>query len=127
MVENLNIKLTAEVWLKILIEKFEDKIRKLGIVDTNFFINSFIGDVISNSNGDLSRIELAFAYYGKFPDMGVGKGITLADVGHKGRRRQRRWFNPVFWRQYKRLVVILTKKAALRGITTIIETLKSTT
>lgn len=116
--------LTAERWLTILIQKFQDKVEKLGITDTRDFVNSFMGEVIANAGGDISRIELAFNYYGKFPDMGVGKGITLADVGKKGIRKPRRWFNPVFWPQFKCLLHILTKNTAQRGALIVIENIK---
>ena len=116
--------IAANIWLEMLIKKFQDKVQKLGITDSKDFLNSFMGEVISNAGGDVSRIELAFKYYGKFPDMGVGKGVTIQDVGKKGSRRQRRWFNPVFWSQFKRLVGILTKNAARRGSLVVIEPLR---
>jgi len=123
---NTNTVITATIWAEILIEKFMDKVRKLGITDQNQLINSFTHEVIANSNGDVSRVELAYLLYAKFVDMGVGKGVKLSQVGKKGSRVARAWFNPVFWPQFKRLVQLLAQKQAQKGVILLIDSIDKT-
>jgi hypothetical protein len=40
---------------------------------------SFKFNMIAGSRGNMDQIEFAFNYYGKFLDMGVGKGTKLED------------------------------------------------
>lgn len=125
MAENTNLLLTADAWAEFTIEKWQDKIRKLGVIDQHDLIDSFEHEVVANAGGDISRIEFAFLYYGKFSDMGVGKGVKLDDVGSDyTSRRPRQWYSPVFYSQYKRLVEILAQKYARKAALAIVENIQ---
>ena len=80
MAENTDIKLTVEAWAEIVMERWLDKIDRLGIGYSMQLADSFQMEVISNAGGDVARIEFAFKYYGKFVDMGVGKYTKLDQV-----------------------------------------------
>jgi len=78
--------------------------------------------VIAASGGNVDRIEFAFNYYGKFLDMGVGKGTklgdrpvskssrVLADKMLGGVRQPKKWYSRTFYGESHRLFEILQKE-----------------
>lgn len=119
---NLDISITVSAWADIVLDRWLRKIDALKINDTYELANSFISEVISGSGGDPERIEFAFKYYGKFADMGVGKGITLSDVGmRETKRHPRKWYSPVFYAEVTKLAGLLAEKYGRSGVMAIIE------
>ena len=122
MADNTNISLTVEAWAQITHDRWLQKIDTMHISNTYELVNSFIHQVISDSGGDPERIEYAFKYYGKFVDMGVGKGIKLADIGMREiKRRPKKWYSPVLYAEVKKLALILAQKFGRLGAVTICE------
>lgn len=122
MSENLNIKLTLKAWADITIDKWEQKIQTLKISYTHQLIESFANEVIANAGGDAARIEFAFNYYGKFVDMGVGKGVKIEDIGMvQTTRRPKKWYSKTFFTEITKLKYILAEKFARKAAVTIIE------
>lgn len=81
----------AEKWLEVLSKRFEKKQIKLKIGETLKLRKSLIkfGNLLLNSNGDPAKIEIAFEWYGRMVDMGVGRGTSLDGVGEDRRVRQK--------------------------------------
>ena len=122
MAANTDIALTTEAWAEIVINNWLAKIDAMKISDTYSLATSFMHHIITNANGNVQRIEFAFLYYGKFSDMGVGKGVTLADAGiTETSRKPRRWYSPVFYAEFKKLITILAEKYAMKGQMAIVE------
>ncbi len=122
MDDNLNISLTVQAWADIVLERWLNKIDSLQVHDNYLLANSFMHEVIGNAGGDPMRIEFMFNYYGKFVDMGVGKGITLDDIGQvSSKRRPKRWYSPVFMAEVSKLASLLSQKYARLGAVTIVE------
>jgi hypothetical protein len=122
MAKNTNIELTVEAWADIVINNWLSKVDAMKINDTYSLSNSFIHHIISNAGGNIQRIEFAFNYYGKFVDMGVGKGVTLEDAGiTETRRKPRLWYSPTFYAEFKKLVQILAEKYGIKGQMAIVE------
>lgn len=125
MSDNTNIVLTAQAWADILIRNWFAKIERLHIGQTQELAASFINHVIENAGGSVDRIEFAFNYYGKFVDMGVGKGISLSDIGYvDSGRRPKKWYSPVFYSEVRKLTAILAEKYAMKAAISICETIK---
>lgn len=82
----------AKKWLDITISRFIDNMRKLRIQDTGTLMASFQQQVVGSAEGRL-QLRLSYALYGKFVDMGVGRGmgagITKKDDGYDRIRRNR--------------------------------------
>ena len=97
----------AEQWAKIVIERWEEKIVRLGIIGDNL-INSFTQQVITDSNGDPTLIAFAFNYYGKFVDMGVGRGVPLSEVPFSN-RRAKPWMSKTFARELGVMAELLSQ------------------
>jgi len=102
-------------WARITVDRWQEKMRKLKIADSGRLMQSFMHTVIHNAEGDISKIDFAFEYYGKFVDMGVGKGVKIEDVKELGmsrredgrrtgnRRRPKKWFNKTFYAEMMKL------------------------
>jgi hypothetical protein len=124
MDENLNISVTVTAWADIVLDRWLQKIDSMKISNTYELANSFIQQVITDSGGDPQRIEFAFKYYGKFVDMGVGKGITLEDIGKREtKRRPKKWYSGVFYAEVTKLAQLLAEKYGKIAAVTIVENL----
>lgn len=112
----------ANKWLDISIERFVANMNKLKIKDTGTLIESFKKQVIGSAEGRL-QMQLSYALYGKFVDMGVGrgmgKGIRQGDDGYerirksRGRlkryeRRKRNWYAREMGYQMRRLSELMS-------------------
>ena len=116
MAENTNIQQTVEAWAEIVLKQWINKIIALKLTDTHALYDSFHHHIISNAGGDIQKIEFAFLYYGKFLDMGVGKGQK---IGEEGDRKPKKWFSATFFANTQKLKEILAEKYAEKAQTTI--------
>jgi hypothetical protein len=95
---------------------------KIGQNSSGDLYRSFKFKVIAGAEGNVDRIEFAFNYYGKFLDMGVGKGTKLGDrpVSRGSRvladrmlgyvRKPKKWYSKTFYGESQRLFEILQKE-----------------
>lgn len=122
MSSNSNILETYQAWADIVIDNWEQKVYALDLNYSYDLVESFKNEVISQAEGDASRIEFAFNYYGKFVDMGVGKGVSLAEVGETWHRRKKKpWYSKTFFSEIKKLGAIIATKYATRAVLAIVE------
>lgn len=126
MSENQDLKLTAEAWAEIVVERWEEKIMRLRIYRSGDLARSFTHHVIANANGNPELIQFAFAYYGKFVDMGVGNGVKYGDTG-SGNRKAKAWYSKTFFAEIEKLKIIMAEKYGLKAQMTIIDTIQETT
>ncbi len=111
----------AKKWLDITISRFIDNMRKLRIQDTGALMASFQKQVVGSAEGRL-QLRLSYALYGKFVDMGVGRGmgagVTKKDDGYdrirrnrgqlrRHTRKPRNWYSRELSYQTKRLSELL--------------------
>ena len=117
MAENTNLHLTVDAWADIVTANWIDKLQKLKI-GYDFSLENSIGyELFSSTGGIPERVEFVFNYYGKFVDMGVGKGVSIGDVkSQRGEnvgsryRRPKRWYSKELYSQTLKLQEILAKK-----------------
>ena len=114
MGENTNLGLTVEAWADIVIERWEIKIQRLKIYDSGQLVRSFYHHVKTQANGNPELIVFTFEYYGKFVDMGVGRGVTVEEVSFSN-RRPRAWYSKIFFSQLEKLKEILAEKYARKA------------
>jgi hypothetical protein len=114
----------AEAWAKITIQLWKKNMSrmKIGQNSSGDLYRSFKFKVIAASGGNVDRIEFAFTYYGKFLDMGVGKGTKLGDrpISRGSRvladkmlgtaRKPKKWYSRTFYGEAHRLFEILQKE-----------------
>ena len=132
----------AKKWLDITIERFIENMLQLRITDTRTLLESFQKQVTGSAEGRL-QLRLSYALYGKFVDMGVGRGmgagIRQKDDGfdrirntrgqlHRHTREPRNWYSRELSYQTKRLSelmldlygkVLITTATDISGETTI--------
>lgn len=130
MSENTDLRITVEAWTEILIDAWLDRIAKLNIGYYFQLEDSFEHEIIGN--GSLpTEVRLMFKYYGKFVDMGVGRGIKLEDVKSNrmdfsagvggSARRAKKWYSKTFYSEVMKLGEILARKYGRLGMLSIIE------
>ena len=112
----------ANKWLDITIERFIANMRKLRIENTGDLMASFKKQVVGSAEGRL-QMQLSYALYGKFVDMGVGRGmgagIRKPDDGYdrlrndrgqlkRYKRKKRNWYAREMGYQTKRLAELMS-------------------
>jgi hypothetical protein len=107
--DNSNLGLTLQAWADIVIERWETNISRLGINHTGQLLRSFYHHVEVQANGAPELIEFTFEYYGKFVDMGVGRGVTMEQV-EVSNRRPKPWYSKTFFSQIEKLKDLLGEK-----------------
>lgn len=112
----------ARKWLDYTIERFIENMRKLRIRHTGALMASFKKQVIGAASGRL-QLQLSYALYGKFIDMGVGRGmgqgVRKGDDGYdrirnsrgqlkRRQRKARKWYSKEIAYQTKRLAELMS-------------------
>jgi hypothetical protein len=123
----------AESWAKITIIKWKRKLAINKIGDSGTLLRSFKYNVLASAQGDVLKISLLFEYYGRFVDMGVGKGVRISDVKESltsrklsgkmlgNRRRPKKWYSKTFHAEVMKLGEIFAREYGHRGALVITE------
>ena len=87
----------VEAWNKTMIDIWQERIHKLGVVDTGALWRSPLALKV-HADGRLYDITLSqtFLEYGLWQDLGVGREVPHGNNGDIGRdkvRERRRWFS----------------------------------
>lgn len=128
MAENTDLRLTVDAWADIVTSNWLDKINKLNVQYSFQLEESIRYELINNAGGLPERVEFSYNYYGKFVDMGVGKGVSLGDVkdqrndgsGRKA-RRPKKWYSTTMYAEVIKLREILAKKYGRIAAISIVE------
>jgi len=123
MADNTNLKITAEAFARIVIERWERRIIKLGINSTGNLLKSFSMYVNGQANGNIDYIEFTYAFYGRFVDMGVGRGVKYEKVEYS-RRKPQPWYSKIFYHELIQLRRILVEKYQAKAAEAIISVLQ---
>lgn len=99
----------AERWAEIVIERWQARMTALNIGDTGELLRSFHAQVQRDAAGDPAKVTFTFLYYGRFPDMGVGRGVTLSDAPAPG-RPVKPWYSQTFLGEVVKLGRMLAAK-----------------
>ncbi len=116
----------GDEFLKILVLRLQRKMMKLKVGSSNELYNSFDTNSILGSSGDLRRLDISFLERGRFVDMGVGKGVSIADVKENARpvnrmrsqhpRRPKKWYSKTIAAETKKLAELLSEYFGVEGI-----------
>ncbi len=99
-------------WAKMMVSIWQDKIAQLRVRDTGELFSSFVTEVVTQSGGDIDKIVYSYLYYGRMVDMGVGRGVSMADAGSGSGREKKPWYNKSWYHSVK---VLTEKRAELYG------------
>ncbi|MBR3653255.1 MAG: hypothetical protein IKN60_04805 [Bacteroidales bacterium] len=87
----------AQAWADITIDRWKRRMEVLEVGSTGELLKSFTAHITSDAAGDPAKITFAFLYYGRFPDMGVGRNVKLSDTPDPtGRRKIKPWYSETF-------------------------------
>lgn len=113
----------AEDWLKFTLHDLAENIRKGKIIDTETLLKS-LGGNIQAGGGDQLKARITYAIYGKYLDMGVGRGaqagVKRGDAGYEKKRdksgrflthkrRPRQWYSREIGKQKHALGELMTR------------------
>lgn len=98
----------ARRWADIVLERWIRKIRQLKIGSSGELLKSLNSHLTLEANGDPKKITFTFLYYGRFVDMGVGRGVKLGDTS--GRRKKKPWYSSTFLKEVNVLGRELAKR-----------------
>jgi hypothetical protein len=98
---------TLKAWADIVIERWETRIVQLKVMDTGELLRSFQAQVAMDANGNGEKIMFTYAYYGRFTELGVGKGVK---AGMDSRRQKKPWYTKIFFGQVNQLARIMAEK-----------------
>lgn len=131
----------ATKWLDFTVSNFIDNVRRLRIQDTGALMASFRKQVVGSAEGQL-QLRLSYALYGKFVDMGVGRGygagVRRSDDGYdrlrngrgqlrRKKRKARKWYAKELAHQTKRLAELMSELHGTILIATVAEALPTET
>lgn len=116
---------TISEWADTVVEIWINKMLQLGIHNVSEHAASFEWHAYNAAGGDINKVVFVFNYFLKFTDMGVGRGISLADRKYlqNNKRIQKPWYQKTFLLETKKLANILAAKYARLGALRIIENL----
>jgi hypothetical protein len=111
----------AEEWAEIVLERFQEAMERYRVAgQTQDLFNSFKKQ-LTKSGGDVDAVIFKFLKYGRFVDMGVGKGVSLGkrtinrqmevykDYRGKKVNQLKRKRKPFYSKTFYREVAILAK------------------
>ncbi|MBC6988577.1 hypothetical protein [Hymenobacter sp. BT491] len=117
-------KMTVERWLEITLSNLREQVIKQKVRDTDELLDSIKGQLVAAADGDVERLSIAYALYGKFADMGVGRGMgagvrksnsaytKIRDAKgqlYRYSRKKRQWYSKEMGRQTMRLSTLLSE------------------
>jgi hypothetical protein len=114
----------AKAWADITIKRWRQRLVKLSAIQSNHLWQSFARDVIEQANGDIAKIVMTFLFYGRFIDMGVGRGTKVGGVRENAanrkivgkmlgnRRKPKKWYSKTLAAEVMRLTEIMGKSYA---------------
>lgn len=114
-------------WLNLFIDKLRRELQLKNVVATGALSRSIAGQLLQ-SGGSISEVMVKFSMYGRFQDMGVGRGLKAYErrtnnqnrIGaerygarvHYQPRRPKKWLNRRKMAEVYRLREILAEKIA---------------
>lgn len=104
----------AQRWADIVIERWIRKIQSLHIISTGELLKSLEAHVALDAKGDPEKITFLYLYYGKFPDMGVGRGVKL---GETGKRTVKPWYSSTFLKEINTLGRLMAERYGYNAAT----------
>jgi len=130
-------------WARITLERFREAMQREGIHIGPLY-QSFVKNVLTGSGGNVELAKLSFNFYGRFVDMGVGRGVPSGSRGSLGsksflskrnpggqllnkRRVPKKWYSRTLAAETKRLNELLADNFNITAITVFENSLKEST
>jgi len=96
--------MTALKWRDIAVEQIKKSLSKHKVHDTYALIRS-VQMYIQATGADSYKATLLYNYYGIFPDMGVGKGVSFGETSvaklSGSRRKRKNWTKEIAHQRHR--------------------------
>ncbi len=118
---------TIEAWADIVQEHWRYKLNKLNVGQTGSLYDSHKKNVFS-VNGTPQKVRFTFKDYGIYVNYGVGREFSRGnkgDIGFKPKRKEKRWFSGVIFRETHILSRILAKEYGQEGAAIIVDKIRN--
>lgn len=105
-----------EDWARYTAERLQKSITRKKIGSSGALAYSQLYELSAAAGGDIGSVKHSFNYYGKFVDMGVGRGQKIESVKGNGEvwqragRKAKKWFSPTYYGQVSELRNLLAIK-----------------
>jgi hypothetical protein len=109
-----------ELWAERVIMIWMEKCYQMKLHFSYQLMESFRHEMITASGGNIAKVVFAFNYYGKFADMGVGRGVKIADRGMSN-RKAKPWLSQTFLLEVRKLGHILARDYADQAMLYVVE------
>lgn len=106
----------AQKWSEFTVDKLHDALDKYNIGKLDGALWKSIQDQVVANGGDVEKVITRFLQYGRFVDMGVGRGVPIGGAGTKQfsnarnndgtlkryARKPRPWFSKTYYHETQR-------------------------
>lgn len=128
------IKQVISDWARYTIERLQTQILQKRIGVTGSLNYSLLYHLAGIAGGDISAVKLEFNYYGKFVDMGVGRGQKIESVKSNrdiyalvgGGRKPKKWLSKTLYGEVNALREIMATHYGEEGVQILKETIGQT-
>jgi len=74
----------VEDFIRITVERFQKSIEKAGVSkERNILFDSFVSELQKGGSDTVERARIMFMKYGRYVDMGVGRGVPIGSAAAK--------------------------------------------
>jgi hypothetical protein len=131
--KKLTILECADAWAFFTIKIWKEKLQKFHIRRSGRLETSFSKHLSGTPEGENIVVKFQFLYYGKFVDMGVGRGTSTGGVRENktsralqgkmlgNRRFPKKWYGRTFFAEVATLKEILAREYAHKGAVRVVE------
>lgn len=127
-------KVDLEEWARITVETFQFKLAYYNLISYRHrsnsdeptpeqLLSSFEQHVTAQADGNQALISIAFNYYLRMLDMGVGAGTHFGDFNDTNRKPKPVYSKPLY-AELQRLAELLAKQYAIQGAVMIVDEFK---
>lgn len=129
----INTSQVVSDWAQYTVQRLQKSLLKKKVGQTGILNNSMIY-AIKSMGGQPTSVQIEFSYYGKFVDMGVGRGqkiesvasnrdiVSLLGVG----RRPKKWFSKTMYGEIAALRKLLGQEYGQIGAQILRDTISNT-
>lgn len=112
-----------EDWARYTAERLQKSLIKKKVGGTGALSYSILYQLMSLAGGEIGSVKHEFNYYGKFVDMGVGRGQKIESVKTNGdiislmsqSRKPKKWFSKTYYAEVLELQDLLRIKYGEQG------------
>lgn len=88
-IQQINMDQAVTAWANVTIARFKEALKKEGIEEYSRDLLESLMAEMSRTGGDIEQVIFKFKGYGRFVDMGVGRGVAVGSRGTEAFKKKR--------------------------------------